>query len=85
MQEPFEKHKHLIKNVKHKQRSNFLSYAYTLRKLLRILSVRHDDPLLEKYSKLFKLPKENDRTIEQDCVFKEICRELDWPFFETKL
>lgn len=83
MQEPFVKYKHLIKNSKHGERSNFLSYPYVVRKLLEILSNRYQSKELLDMSKLFKLPKKNERIYEQDRVMVKICEELVWPFYQT--
>jgi hypothetical protein len=83
MQEPFVKYKHLITNSKHGERSNFLSYPYVVRKLLEILSNRYQNKELLDMSKLFKLPKKNERIYEQDRVMIKICEDLKWPFYKT--
>lgn len=76
--EPFDKWKHLIKN-----RNNYLSYPYTIRKLLEIISIQDDDEEIRQMSLMFKLPKSSEKLTEQEKVFEKICLELEWPFRKT--
>ena len=69
IQSPFEKHKP-------KDRSNFLSYSYCLYKFCELLSedeFKHQFPLLKSREKLY----------QQDCIWKNICKELNWEFIQT--
>jgi len=65
MQESFQKYK--------KGRSNFLNYAYVLNKLFRICK-------LEKHSKFFYLLKSKDKLRDQDNIWKNICKDMNWDF-----
>lgn len=57
-------------------RSNFLSYAYVLNKLFRIIG-------LEKHSKFFYLLKSKDKLRDQDNIWSKICRDMGWRFFSS--
>jgi hypothetical protein len=69
IQKPFEKHCP-------KSRKNFLSYSYTLYKFFQ---------LLEKYEylKYFPLLKSREKMHEQDEIWKNICKELNWKFYSS--
>jgi cell fate (sporulation/competence/biofilm development) regulator YmcA (YheA/YmcA/DUF963 family) len=69
IQEPFEKHKP-------KGRSNFLSYGYCLYKFCELLG--HDE-----FLDSFPLLKSREKLYQQDCIFKNICKELQWEFLPT--
>lgn len=56
-----------------KERKNFLSYAYTIRKMLEILK-------LDDYAKLFPFLKSKTKLQEQDRIWKQICKHLKWDF-----
>jgi hypothetical protein len=71
MQEPFEKHKHLISG-----RKNFLSYSYVLFKFCELLE-------LDEYKKYFKLLKSHEKLQQNDLVFKQICKDLNWEFIPS--
>lgn len=73
---PFEKHKGMIKN-----RRNFFSYPYTIRKLLTIIAYQLDNPEIKKLKYEFKLPKSREKVLEQEKIFEKVCQELKWPFF----
>ena len=69
IQAPFEKHKP-------KGRSNFLSYSYCLYKFCELLGedeFKHHFPLLKSREKLY----------QQDCIWKNICNDLNWEFVQT--
>lgn len=57
-------------------RVNFLHYYYVLFKLLE---------LLEEYDYLNEIPmlKDREKLLEQDNIWKKICRDLDWQFIDT--
>ena len=57
-------------------RVNFLNYYYTAYKLCELLGE-------EKYLPLFPLLKDREKRIEQDDIWKKICKELDWEFIAT--
>jgi len=69
IQEPFEKYKP-------KGRSNFLSYGYCLYKFCELLG--HDEFLDN-----FPLLKSREKLYQQDCIFKNICKDLHWEFIAT--
>lgn len=63
--------------AKHKgDRKNFLSYNYTIYKLLQLLEQRH---LLKNIDLL----KSRERLISQDQIWKRICTDLQWRFIPT--
>lgn len=66
IQEPFEKHCP-------KDRKNFLSYSYTLYKFCQILDKN-------EYLIYFPLLKSRQKLFEQENIWKNICKELDWVF-----
>lgn len=71
IQEPFEKYKP-------KNRINFLSYSYCFYQLLMILNE-------SKYTILFPLLKSREKLREQDQIWKNICYDLNWPFYPAPL
>ena len=69
-QEPFRKHAP-------KDRSNFLSYAYTLYKFFELLGQDHILPYLP-------LLKSRPKLKAHDQVWKNICKDLQWQFIPTE-
>ncbi len=59
-----------------KDRVNFLNYYYTLYKLCELLGERSFLPY-------FPMLKDREKRIEQDEIWKKICRELNWKFIST--
>ena len=57
-------------------RVNFLNYYYTIYKLCELLNKREFLPY-------FPMLKDRDKRIEQDIIWKKICKELDWKFIPT--
>jgi hypothetical protein len=57
-------------------RVNFLNYYYTAYKLCELLGE-------DKYLPLFPLLKDREKRIEQDNIWQQICKELDWEFIPT--
>jgi hypothetical protein len=68
IQEPFEKHCP-------KNRKNFLSYSYTLYKFFQLLDKN-------EYLIYFPLLKSREKLFEQENIWKDICKELDWKFIK---
>lgn len=70
-QEPFARHKHLIKD-----RSNYLNYSYILYKFLELLE--YDDILPH-----LRLLQDRKLLNEHDRVWKAMCKDLRWEFIPT--
>ena len=69
IQEPFEK-------CKPHDRKNFLSYSFVLHKFCQLLEL---DELLSN----FPLLKSRSKLMQQDQIWKGICRELDWQYIPS--
>ena len=69
IQEPWEKYKP-------DDRKNFISYSYTLYKFCELRELDH---LLE----CFSLHKDFDKIMENDQLWKKICKELNWQFISS--
>ena len=69
IQEPFNKHCP-------ESRKNFLSYSYVLYKFCELLG--EDD-----YLPCFPLLKSKEKLYQQDVIWKQICKELQWEFIST--
>ena len=59
-----------------KERVNFLNYYYTLYKLCELLGE-------DKFLPYFPMLKDQTKRIEQDVIWKKICKELQWTFYPT--
>ena len=59
-----------------KERVNFLNYYYTIYKLCELLGEQHFLPY-------FPMLKDREKRMEQDAIWKKICRELNWEFIAT--
>ena len=57
-------------------RVNFLNYYYTAYKLCELLDEKF-------YLPHFPMLKDRDKIVEQDAIWKKICKELDWEFIAT--
>ena len=57
-------------------RVNFLNYYYTIYKLCELLEEDHFLPY-------FPMLKDREKRIEQDEIWKNICKELNWQFIPT--
>lgn len=75
---PFEKHKSLIPS-----RNNYLSYPYTIRKLLEILNSQDPSGSAIQFVQYFGLLKSRDKTWEHERVWKKICEDNNWPFIPS--
>ena len=69
IQEPWSKYKPI-------DRKNFLSYSYVLHKFCELLELDH---LLD----CFPLHKQLDILMENDCIWKKICTDLNWDFISS--
>tara|TARA_Y100001936_G_scaffold253788_1_gene321002 strand:- start:3101 stop:3955 length:855 start_codon:yes stop_codon:yes gene_type:complete len=72
IQEPFERVVKLIAP----ERKNFLSYSYTIYKMLQLMELDH---LLE----YFTLLKSREKLLLQDKIWSGICKELNWRFIPS--
>ena len=57
-------------------RVNFLNYYYTVYKLCELLDQ-------QEFLPFFPMLKDREKRIEQDQIWKQICKELDWEFIPT--
>jgi hypothetical protein len=57
-------------------RVNFLNYYYTIYKLCELLEE-------DEFLPYFPMLKDREKRIEQDCIWKKICEELNWQFIPT--
>ena len=69
IQNPFEKHAP-------KGRKNFLSYSYTIHKMLELL---RQDQLVDK----LPLLKSREKLYQQDVIWHGICSELGWKYIPS--
>ncbi len=72
IQDPFER----VVKVLAPERKNFLSYSYTIYKMLQLMELDH---LLE----YFTLLKSREKLILQDKIWAGICKELNWRFIPS--
>ena len=59
-----------------KGRKNFLSYSYVLHKFVQLLS-------MDEFLPCFPLLKSREKLHQQDIIWKEICKELNWEFIKS--
>lgn len=59
-----------------KDRKNFLSYSYVLRKFVELLE-------LDEFIECFVLLKNREKLNEQDKIWKDICHYLNWEFIPS--
>jgi ribosomal protein L37AE/L43A len=59
------------------ERKNFLSYSYVLYKFCELLGL--------KYTHLFRLLKGREKLMRQDEIWRDICHQLGWRYYPTKL
>jgi hypothetical protein len=59
-----------------KERVNFLNYYYTIYKFCEMLNYREFLPY-------FPMLKDREKIIEQDIIWRKICKELDWKYIPT--
>ena len=69
IQTPFEKHCP-------KNRKNFLSYSYVIHKFIQLLGI-------DEYLIYFPLLKSREKLYQQDKIWKNICKELNWKFINS--
>ncbi len=79
---PFKKHK--LSNM-----SNYLNYSYVLHKLFLILGTISDNEAtkerMKNNAKYFGLLKSRDKLRIQDLIWKNICKDLDWPYHPSNI
>ena len=79
---PFKKHK--LTNM-----SNYLNYSYVLHKLFLILGTISDNDAtkerMKNNAKYFGLLKSRDKLRIQDLIWKNICKDLDWPYHPSNI
>ena len=66
----------LWRTLKPKSRTNFLSYAYVIKKLLQIL---HQNQYMHQY----ELLKCEEKLYKQDLIWSSICSRLNWKFYPS--
>ena len=59
-----------------KDRKNFLSYSYVLHKFVELLE-------LNEYKACFPLLKSREKLHQQDMIWKDICKKLDWQYIKS--
>lgn len=59
-----------------KDRSNFLSYSFTLHKFVELLG-------LDEFKPCFPLLKSREKLAIMDSIWKKICAELNWKFIKS--
>ena len=69
IQTPFQKHCP-------KQRKNFLSYSYVIHKFIQLLSI-------DEFLVYFPLLKSREKLYQQDKIWKNICKDLNWQFINS--
>lgn len=63
------------------KRRNFLSYTFAILKILEIIG---EEDLVQA-GRQMKMLKSKSKVREQDEVWRKICRDLNWPYFETRI
>ena len=59
-----------------KNRKNFLSYSYVLHKFVELLD-------LDEYKLCFPLLKSREKLHQQDLIWKNICKKLNWHYIKS--
>ena len=59
-----------------KERKNFLSYSYVLHKFVELLE-------LDQYKSCFPLLKSREKLHQQDLIWKNICKKLNWHYIKS--
>ena len=59
-----------------KNRKNFLSYSYVIHKFIQLLD-------MDEYLINFPLLKSREKLYQQDKIWKNICKELNWEFINS--
>ena len=59
-----------------KNRKNFLSYSYVIHKFIQLLD-------MDEYLIHFPLLKSREKLYQQDKIWKNICKELNWEFINS--
>jgi uncharacterized Zn finger protein (UPF0148 family) len=69
VQVPFARHSPL-------SRKNFISYSYTIRKCIELLSE-------DQYIKYFPYLRSRDKLANNDVIWRKICKDLNWEFIRS--
>jgi len=73
-----------FKKYKPSDRANYLNYSYVLHKLFLIIGgLSNSQSVKERMdnnAKYFGLLKSRDKLRTQDLIWKNICKDLDWPY-----
>ncbi len=59
-----------------KNRKNFLNYSYVLHKFCELLG-------LDNYINYFPLLKNNNKLLQHDKIWKNICSYMKWEFYKS--
>jgi hypothetical protein len=59
-----------------KNRKNFLSYSYVIHKFIQLLGI-------DEYLIYFPLLKSREKLYQQDKIWKNICKDLNWEFINS--
>ena len=80
----FRKTENPFKKYKPGDRANYLNYSYVLHKLFLILGTisknENTKERMKNNAKYFGLLKSRDKLRTQDLIWKNICKDLDWPY-----
>lgn len=80
----FRKTEKPFKKYKPKDRANYLNYSYVLHKLFLILGTISNNQAtkerMKNNAKYFSLLKSRNKLRIQDLIWKNICKELNWPY-----
>lgn len=63
------------------KRKNFLCYTFAILKILEIIG--QED--LVQHGRQMKVLKSKTKIREQDEIWRKMCAELNWPYFETRI
>jgi predicted RNA-binding Zn-ribbon protein involved in translation (DUF1610 family) len=73
-----------FKKYKPGDRANYLNYSYVLHKLFLIIGTTSNSQAtkerMKNNSKYFSLLKSRDKLRIQDLIWKNICKDLNWPY-----
>jgi hypothetical protein len=72
----FDKYESTFDKVKGNGRKSSISYNYVIRKILEILGY-------QQYKIRFDLPKDGNRVLEYDEIWKKICKNNQWKFIPS--
>jgi hypothetical protein len=80
----FRKTEKPFKKYKPGDRANYLNYSYVLHKLFLIMGSMTENQAtrerMKNNARYFSLLKSRDKLRTQDLIWKNICKDLDWPY-----